>query len=187
MTGRVLHRSACLSAVRIGPQLFRDSHGTAPGPADPQLLGDSHGTVPGLAVPQLLGDSHGTTPGSECPQSPQAECCYLAGRCRQGGCGRRARGCRPAGRSRWRTRGSLQEKGQVRGPQAGVHPAVPLAESPTNLSSIPEGAAATVGPGSGLEPTPLPLCSPGTPEADVSYFFISFSPTPPEWGFLLLS
>lgn len=55
------------------------------------------------------------------PPSSAAECCYLAGRYQlAGGAGHgcRAQGCRPVGRSRWTALGSLQRRGQVRGPEA---------------------------------------------------------------------
>lgn len=165
-----------------GPQLLGDSQGTAPVLIGAQLPGDSHSTTPGRGGPQLLGDSHGTAPGPPGPQSPQAECYYLARRCRQmglDGCGYRTWGCHPAGRFQWRALGCLQRKGQVRDPQAGVDSATPLAESPRNPSFITEGTAATVGQGSGPDPTPVPPCSPRTPERDASYTSSpSLSPTP---------
>lgn len=105
----------------------------------------------------------GPPPGLAGPQTPQAECCYLVGRCRQAGCGHRTRGSHLAGHSQWRALGSLQERGQVRASQeAGVDLDVLLAESPESPSFVPEGTTATVGLGSGPDPTPTPLCSPRT-------------------------
>lgn len=126
--------------------------------------------------------------GLEGPQSPQAECYYLASRCRQvgqAGCGHRARGGHLAGRSQWRALGSLQERGQVRDSQeAGVDLDVPLAESPESPSFVSEGTTAAVGLGSSPDPTPTPLCSPRTRgRRFLSFLSFLLSPPPPAWGF----
>lgn len=122
------------------------------------------------------------------PQNPQAECCYLAGRCRragQAGCGHRAQGGHLAGRSQWRALGSLQEKGQVRDSQeAKVDLDVPLAESLESPSFVSEGTTASAGLGSGPDPTPTPLCSPRTRgRRFLSFLPFLLPPPPPAWGF----
>lgn len=132
-------------------------------------------------VPSSLGTVRALPQARQAPQSP-AESCYLEGRCRQvgqAGSSRRARGCHPVGRSRWRVHGSLQRREQVRDPQAGVDPAIPLARSPRSPPFIPKGTAAAEGLGSGPDPILTPICSPRTPEVGGSYSSsLSFSRTP---------
>lgn len=75
---------------------------------------------------------------------------------RRAGCGHRARGCRPAGRSRWTARGSLRGTGQVGGPAGSRWPSHPPEPRPDSNS---------------------PLLS-RDPEADPLLCFLSFSFSP---------